>query len=222
MGELTQLSEDGWTTASTTVAPEMRDALKSAVFAHIKAGERCLLDVPVVRDAAIHLRTDLVHQGLLTKTAVAIQAIAFDKSPRANWKVSWHQDVMFPLGRAATSPAYELSTTKEGVPYARPPRSVLEEMLAVRLHLDPCATENGPLRVVPGSHRLGILRSGEITPIVEKLGETTCLADEGEAVVMRPLILHASSPARAPTHRRVLHVVFHTGRERSEPWHRSI
>jgi ectoine hydroxylase-related dioxygenase (phytanoyl-CoA dioxygenase family) len=37
------------------------------------------------------------------------------------------------------------------------PLKVLEQVLAVRLHLDDCDERNGALRVVPGSHLLGRL-----------------------------------------------------------------
>jgi hypothetical protein len=39
-------------------------------------------------------------------------------------------------------------------------------------------------------------------------GEVHCLADRGGVVVMRPLLLHLSSKARAQSRRRVLHFLF--------------
>jgi hypothetical protein len=41
-------------------------------------------------------------------------------------------------------------------------------------------------------------------------------------LLMKPLLLHASSPATAPKHRRVLHLVFHSGEATAEPWHRAV
>ncbi len=105
-----------------------------------------------------------------------MQAIAFDKNPATNWKVTWHQDVMFPFARSVTAPDYTLPSVKADIAYARPPRQVLEDMLAVRLHLDDCDTENGPLRVAPGSHLCGILRSDDIPGAVKEHKEALCLA----------------------------------------------
>src|SRR5690606_31509228 len=40
-----------------------------------------------------------------------------------------------------------------GVLYVQPPVKILEQLVAVRLQLDPDAAAAGPLEVVPGSHR---------------------------------------------------------------------
>ena len=48
-------------------------------------------------------------------------------------------------------------SVKDGVPHVQAPAEYLEQMLAVRLHLDDADEENGALRVLVGSHRLGRL-----------------------------------------------------------------
>ncbi|HSH92637.1 MAG TPA: phytanoyl-CoA dioxygenase family protein, partial [Roseimicrobium sp.] len=186
------------------------------------AGQRCLLDDAAVRQTALDLRRELIDSGVLPATAVAIQAITFDKNPATNWKVTWHQDLMFPFARKVESPDYTLPSIKDGIDYARPPREVMEDLLAVRLHLDDCDATNGPLRVASGSHRHGIFKCVEIPSMLQKSEEVACLAKEGEILLMRPLLLHASSPATAPKHRRVLHFVYHSGSPIAETWHRSI
>ena len=206
----------------TTVGRSTLEALRGRVFAEGQVGTRCLLDDPLVRDTAHEIRMDLSARGVLPDGAKAIQAISFDKTPQTNWKVTWHQDLMFPFARSVTQPGFELPSKKDGIDYARPPREVLEEMLAVRLHVDDCDASNGPLRVSPGSHLHGILRSSEVPDVLEKHGETVCSASAGEALLMRPLLLHASSPAREPKHRRVLHFVFHSGGPIAEDWHRAV
>jgi ectoine hydroxylase-related dioxygenase (phytanoyl-CoA dioxygenase family) len=94
--------------------------------------------------------------------------------------------------------------------------------LAVRIHLDDCDETNGPLRVSPGTHQHGVIRSGTIAEIVAQHGETACLAKAGDALLIKPLLLHASSPAAVPKHRRVLHIVYHSGERIAEPWHRAV
>ncbi len=215
------LATEGWAIVDGGI-DDLLPTLGAEAFASDGAGVRCLLDQPVVREAAVRMRERLVEAGWLPPGAVAIQAIAFDKNPAANWKVTWHQDVMFPLAKAATAPGYELMSCKEGVHYARPPREVLERLVAVRLHVDDCDNDNGPLRVAPGSHRAGVFRSAVIPERVAERSENTCLAAAGEAVLMKPLLLHASSPARVARRRRVLHVVYHDGTPVNEAWHRSV
>ena len=217
-----KLDQDGWTIAPTHLDRTALESLRTTAFAEGGAGQRCLLDDAAVRQTALNLRRELIDSGVLPVTAVAIQAIAFDKNPATNWKVTWHQDLMFPFARKVESPDYALPSIKDGIDYARPPREVVEDLLAVRLHLDDCDATNGPLRVASGSHRHGVFKSADIPSMLQQSQEVACLANEGEVLLMRPLLLHSSSPATAPKHRRVLHFVYHSGNPMAETWHRSI
>lgn len=207
-----ELAARGWLKFGLGISDGLSAQLRNSAFEKDAPGKRCLLDQPIVREAAFFLRAQLIESGFLLRAAVAIQAIAFDKTPSANWKVTWHQDVMFPFARPVSAPGFDLPTKKGGIDYARPPRPVLEKMLVVRLHLDDCDATSGPLRISPGSHRHGILKSTKIPYILEQCGEADCLAKTGEALLMSPLLLHASSPATIPTHRRVLHLVYHSSK----------
>jgi ectoine hydroxylase-related dioxygenase (phytanoyl-CoA dioxygenase family) len=84
-------------------------------------------------------------------------------------------------------------------------------MLAVRVHLDDCGPENGALRVLPGSHREGRLSDADVDRWRAEVPELLCAARAGDALLMRPLLLHASSAAVSPAHRRVLHFEFGAG-----------
>jgi ectoine hydroxylase-related dioxygenase (phytanoyl-CoA dioxygenase family) len=90
----------------------------------------------------------------------------------------------------------------------QPPVSVLERMLAIRIHLDNCDTQNGALRILPGSHRCGRLSADQVAAAQAEMAPVTCEVERGGVVVMKPLVLHASSPARNPGHRRVIHIDF--------------
>jgi hypothetical protein len=180
-----------------------------------------LLDLPQVCRVAAALKEELIAAGILPAPSVALQAIAFDKTAETNWKVAWHQGLMFPFARPVTTKGYDLPTRKGDVDFARPPLSVLEEMLAVRLHLDDCDATNGPLKVCPGTHALGLIPSDKCGSLA-KDGSILCLAKEAEALLMKPLLLHSSSKATEPKHRRVLHLVYHSGSPMLEEWHRHI
>lgn len=216
------LQENGYVILPARLPAEMLRGLRETIFTPGLAGTRCLLDDAGVRVAAAALRRELSLAGLLDGPATAIQAIAFDKTPGTNWKVGWHQDLMFPFAAPPTAAGFGVVARKDGIDYARPPAEVLEELLAVRLHLDDCGPDNGPLRVVPGSHRLGILASDAIPQALAAAADRTCTAWEGELLVMRPLILHTSSRAIRPGHRRVLHLVYHSGRPPAAAWHRAV
>lgn len=141
--------------------------------------------------------------------AFAVRATLFDKTPAANWHVPWHQDRMVPVRERHDVAGFGPWSTKAGVCFVQPPAQVLESMVAVRLHLDDCGAENGPLRVIEGSHRAGFLDSASIDEW-RRRSATTVTAARGSALVFRPLLLHASSPAANPSHRRVLHIEFAT------------
>jgi ectoine hydroxylase-related dioxygenase (phytanoyl-CoA dioxygenase family) len=216
------LSENGFAILPGSVSEATLSTLRDTLFFREAAGERCLLDQPAVRDAAVVLKHQLIKSGHLPPESVAIQAIAFNKTATTNWKVAWHQDVMFPFARRVSSPGFDLPSVKQDVHYARPPVYVIENLLAVRLHLDDCDGTNGPLRVSPGTHRSGIHPTEGIAHLVSLHGEESCLAKTGEILLMRPLTLHTSSQATEPKHRRILHLVYHSGTAIPEKWHRAV
>ena len=213
-----KIAEGGWDRISLGRSNVDIDSVAEWLFQPGKAGSRALLRAGEVAELAREILRRLIGVGILSEKAVAIQAIAFDKTDGANWKVPWHQDLIHPFAEAVRSPGYLLPSLKDGIHYAQPPVEVLNDMLAARLHFDDCTEENGPLRVSPGSHRLGIIPQAQISEVVARLGEEVCLANKGEILLMKPLTLHASSKALQPLHRRVLHIVFHSGAEIPEKW----
>lgn len=137
----------------------------------------------------------------------AVRGLFFDKTPGANWPVLWHQDLSLALQERCDLPGWSNWSIKRGTHHAQPPPGILARMVTLRLHLDDCPAENGALRVLPGSHRLGVLSRDAIQALNMDCTETV-LAEAGDALFMRPLILHASRAAQIPTHRRVLHLEF--------------
>jgi ectoine hydroxylase-related dioxygenase (phytanoyl-CoA dioxygenase family) len=216
------LREQGFTILPGVVHADMLDELRDTLFKDDSAGERCLLDHTLVRDTSLVLKQSLTTSGHLPSSTVAIQAISFNKTSATNWKVSWHQDLMFPFANRVASDGFDLPTTKQEIHFARPPESILSRLLAVRLHLDDCDATNGPLNISPGSHRLGVIETTTIPEHVSSLGKIPCLVANGDLLLMRPLCLHASSRAIEPKNRRVLHFVYDSGEPTPEPWHRAI
>lgn len=170
---------------------------------------RNLLEVvPLVREVAASASVRRGVEPVLGPAAFPVQAIFFDKPPWANWKVPWHQDLTIPVKARIDVPGFGPWSVKGGVPHVQPPAEVLERLLIVRLHLDASTEENGPLRVIPGSHQHGKLSHAEIQRWRERQTEAMCLVPRGGALLMRPLLLHASSAARTPDHRRVIHLEY--------------
>jgi ectoine hydroxylase-related dioxygenase (phytanoyl-CoA dioxygenase family) len=76
------------------------------------------------------------------------------------------------------------------------------------LHIDDCPPESGALRVVPGSHAIGVLSQAEAEQFRARHEEVVVPAASADALLMKPLILHASSKATSAARRRVLHFVY--------------
>lgn len=172
-------------------------------------GIRRLLEVvPLIRELAESGCLRALIEPVLGTKARIVRGIFFDKTAVANWKVPWHQDVMIAVRERKDLPGFSAWSSKSGVVHVQPPREILQSILAVRLHLDDTDAANGALRVLPGSHQSGILNDEEIQHWKARSAPVTCALSRGDALLMRPLLLHASSAATAPTHRRVLHLEY--------------
>ena len=170
-------------------------------------GARNLLHLADVRSVAASPKITACLQMLLGPTFRVVRGIFFDKTDNANWPVPWHQDLSLAVRERRDLPGWSNWTVKRGVTHVQPPAEILGRMVTMRLHMDDCPSSNGPLRVIPGSHRRGLLRRDEIAAEAQSPA-TPIVAQAGDALFMRPLILHASSPAQRPNHRRVLHLEF--------------
>ena len=92
--------------------------------------------------------------------------------------------------------------------YAQAPASALSQVLALRVHLDDSTAENGPLRVLPGTHTLGVLTDESLHDLSTRIAAADCLVPRGGLLAMRPLIVHASSKSQSEAPRRVLHIEY--------------
>ena len=161
---------------------------------------------PSINELAHSSRLLEIVAEYLGKAAFPVRGILFDKTSAANWLVPWHQDLTICVASRVDVPGYGPWTVKAGLSHVQPPISILEKMLSVRIHLDDCDADNGALRVLPGTHRLGRLTGQEISEQQRFVTPMFCAAREGDIVLMRPLLLHASSAASKAAHRRVIHI----------------
>jgi len=172
-------------------------------------GVRNLLNVaPVIKEFA---DSDAVHklvEPFAGEKAQVVRAIFFDKTPEANWKVPFHQDLTIAVREQKNVEGFVAWTRKVDIFHVQPPVSLLENIVSLRVHLDDTDESNGALGVVVGSHRFGRLSAAEIQQIKVKSETVTCRVGKGGAILMRPLLLHASSAATNALHRRVLHFEF--------------
>lgn len=144
----------------------------------------------------------------LTGKASLVRAILFDKSPENNWLVTWHQDKTVAVSSRFGAEGWGPWSVKEGVHHVQPPVEVLKDMVAFRIHFDESNLENGCLKVIPGSHALGILSQDHIHNVDKSEAAVIVEAPALSALVMRPHLLHASNKGAKPSRRRVLHLEY--------------
>ena len=146
-----------------------------------------------------------------------VRVLYFDKPPGESWALPWHKDLAIAVkDNRLPSSHFDRPTIKYGVPHVEAPAWLLERMLTARVHLDEVTDENGPLRVLPGSHRNGKTGSGN--------GQEACMTcGRGDVLLMHPLLTHCSGHSHAGTwrHRRILHFEFSPVRELPDgyEWH---
>ena len=205
-----QLQDSGYVVIPDVVGIQEIREIARFVDDHVGsgAGTRRLIERRWCGELADRLARDTRLSEALPIDAKSVQCTFFVKSRVNNWLVSLHQDLSIPVAERVDNPECRGWSEKEGELFVQPPVSILTDVIAVRVHLDDSDERNGALRVVPGSHLLGRLTADGAMRAREELGETWVIVPRGGVMVMKPLLLHASSKISSQNTRRVLHFVF--------------
>lgn len=206
-----QIAEHGFVVVPPVLTPAECNALADCVAggASASGGTRRLLQQAWCRALAGELRQHpLLAPALAAPGLVAVQCTYFEKSAARNWLVPLHQDLSIPVAHRIDHPGLGPWSEKEGALFVQAPPALLQQLIAVRVHIDVCTAQDGPLRVVAGSHRLGKLDTLAAAATRQTQTEQVCTVAQGGALLMRPLLLHASSKSTGNSLRRVLHFLF--------------
>ena len=187
-----------------------KELLSQASLRRSRAGVRHAMKLPGVAALANGSKLLGIAKDILDGEAVPFRATLFDKSAEANWLVAWHQDTALPLREKKDTPGWGPWSVKERIVYAHAPADALMRVVALRVHLDDSGAANGPLRVLPGTHRAGVLTDEQIRALGHEVSAVDCLVTKGGMLAMRPLLVHASSKSRSEVARRVLHIEYAT------------
>ncbi len=176
----------------------------------VYGGRDLLWRVPEVRTLARSPEVLSVVQCILGEAAFPVRGLFFDKTLETNWNLPWHQDLTVAVSARCEVAGFGPWTRKAGIPHAHAPAELLARMVTIRLQLDDCGPGDGPLRVLPGSHREGRLSGAATSAWVGRAGAlaVNCNVNAGGAVLMRPLLLHASASRTSAGHRRVIHLEY--------------
>lgn len=157
--------------------------------------------------------------GLIEEPVKLRKVVSFVSSGCANWFMPWHQDRSngfadawqinaFSSGRHGSADREARATGNWSGPSV-PDRVVLSPMVSLRIYLDDCGEDDGPLEVALGSHRFGVLGREAAGKLVGRTKTGICLASRGDIVAMAPLVLRRSQRARSVRGpRRVLYLEY--------------
>ena len=207
-----RVSSDGFAVIPDVVSEceiaDLKAVLHRSELPRSRAGMRHAMRNVRVAALARDSRLLAMAQQILGGAALPFRATLFDKSPTSNWLVVWHQDTALPLCERREVPGWGPWSIKDGVNYAHAPASALEQVLALRLHLDDSIAENGPLRVLPGTHSLGVLSDQALGDLSRQIVSIDCTVPRGGILAMRPLVVHSSSKSQSNVPRRILHLEY--------------
>ena len=219
-----RIDRDGFAIIDRVLSPDQVAELLTLTYTRISTNDNGVLErggevyglrdllgrIPEVRRLAnspplLEIVTSIIGPG-----AFVVRGLFFDKTTTTNWNLPWHQDLTISVRARRDVPGFSPWTMKAGIPHVHAPAELLERMMTLRLHLDDCGPESGPLRVLPGSHTRGKLDPGAVATWAAKAGSIAadCLVPAGGAVVLRPLLLHASASGSREGHRRVIHLEY--------------
>lgn len=173
-----------------------------------KAGARNLMIYPFVSAVANDNRLLSICRQLTSNELIPYKATLFEKTGKANWLVTFHQDTALPLFGTVVEDGWGPESIKQGIRFVHAPSWALSKILALRVQLDDSTSLNGPLRVIPGTHHERLSSDSSFAKSVRSAEAVECLTKRGGVIAMRPLILHASSKSLNDLPRRVLHIEY--------------
>ncbi len=153
-----------------------------------------------------HGRMGQVAKSLFTRTLHPVRVSFFDKTSKVNWAAPWHQDRTIAVQERANLPGYSGWNYRGGIVYVEPPTSLLQNMLTLRLLLDDCDHESGPIEVACSTHNMGRVPASAVAGVARGSRSFVATGRAGDVLATHPLLLHKSNRAIKPSRRRILRV----------------
>jgi len=165
-----------------------------------------LNEVPEIKPLVFNQQLQFIIQQIFGEDYFVAKSIYFDKPAESNWFVAYHQDLTISVDKKIETEGFNRWTVKNNQFSVQPPIEILQRNFTIRIHLDDTNENNGALKVISGSHQKGINRPETIDWSIKK--EETRNVDKGGVMIMKPLLLHASSRTTNQQKRRVIHIEF--------------
>lgn len=187
--------------------------LKLKLDHYIKANDEQAFGMREVLIKLPELKAVLFNKNLqkivrtIDKGAFLTKAIYFDKTPKDNWYVGWHQDVPINVMEKIETQGFSAWTAKKNVVSVCPNEEISKNTFTIRIHLDETNSKNGALKVIAGTHHKR-LNDDEIKLITSNTIPYVSEVASGGVQILKPLLLHASAETSSQKRRRVLHLEF--------------
>ncbi|MFD2569908.1 phytanoyl-CoA dioxygenase family protein [Spirosoma soli] len=181
------------------------DSSNARATAHLFAIRNLLQEVPSLARLLWTSPINHLLDAVTGEGTNCIRAVYFDKPAGSNWVVPWHQDLHISVDRQESVSQWINWNHRHGPWSVQPSADYLESIYTIRIHLDDCDASNGALKVIPASHKLGILPEATIRAL-DKSQATICTVPKGGVLIMQPLLVHASGKSVSQAHRRVIHL----------------
>jgi ectoine hydroxylase-related dioxygenase (phytanoyl-CoA dioxygenase family) len=141
---------------------------------------------------------------LIGRDYFIVKSIYFDKPENSNWFVAYHQDLTISVQQKNEVAGFRHWTVKHDQYSVQPPVSILENNYTLRIHLDHTDAQNGALKVIRGSHKNPNINKSINSQYMKE--EIICPVQQGGIMIMKPLLMHASSKSLNGKQRRVIHL----------------
>lgn len=166
-----------------------------------------LRDNPAVR-ALLFSHPGFTHLlGSCCEQPTVIKSLYFDKPPKANWSVNWHQDITVNLSEEYRDDArFRNQRVLADRVVVQPNPELLRAIYTFRIHLDAADVHNGCLAVIEGSETEGVVRIDEEYLSARADRVTRVEVGRGDVMAMRPLTVHSSRKVVVAGRRRVVHL----------------
>ncbi len=187
------LGEQGWTLWPRAVSEEDLRALEAALPWIATPSRRPVPLEPLVAWLATTTLPSRM-EAALGAGSRPVRALLMAKGEGQEWDIGWHQDTTFAVKAPKAMSGFDGWVDKGAFWQVQAPPDLVARVRSLRLHLDDSGPDTGPLLVKPGSHR-GV----ESDPVEIQ-------AQRGDALLMHPLLLHASERPQRLIPRRVLHI----------------
>lgn len=125
------IERDGFAVVPNVLTPAQIDRLRSildagpdiaqARRAGAVYGARNLLDLMEVRNLTADPAIRRLVEPIVGTSAIPVRALFFDKTPKANWPVLWHQDLTIAVAERHDREGWGSWSIKAGVPHVEPP-----------------------------------------------------------------------------------------------------